>query len=98
MKAGSSYCLTLKLRNRTAEPCSFQLAASFGEDSALQIVHVPGEIPAGGDRKLELEIHAPRPAAGASELSIAETLELVLPQSRIALPVTATVLSAPVSL
>ena len=69
---------------------------SFGEASPFQLVFLPGVVPAGGDRKFELQYQAPRPSGG-NEMEVTEHIVFETPGGKLYVPISATVLSAQVS-
>lgn len=99
LKAGSTYCLALKIRNQSKQARQVRVRGSWGErQDVFQLVAPAGQWEPNQDYKVEVQLHAPRPLGGAAEVSMNETLWIEMDGCQpLGIQLSATVLSAHVS-
>ncbi len=94
LKAGSTYCLSLKVKNRGKRAQQLKIKTSWKGSEVLQLVWTPGELLPGNDRRIDVQLAAPKVAGGQTETRLAETLWVETDRGyKTAIELTATVLA-----
>jgi hypothetical protein len=70
------YSLSLKVRNRSKKAQQLKIKTSWKTSEILQLAYTPGEVLPGNDRRIDIQLSAPKVASNSSELQLAETLWL----------------------